>query len=158
MFVLVRALVYGTLFVGLLLLVVPAQVLSWAGVARPAGFGPVQLAGVLAGVAGAVLAMACVLTFVVQGRGTPAPFDPPRRLVTGGPYRFVRNPMYSGALLVIAGAALAYGAVALLAYGALFALGAHAFVVGYEEPALRRSFGGAYADYCRRVRRWRPRI
>ena len=102
--------------------------------------------------------MCCVLTFALLGRGTPAPFDPPRRLVIRGPYRFVRNPMYIGAGLALGGAALFYNSVWLLAYVVLFLLAAHIFVVWYEEPTLRRTFGEEYDSYCRRVRRWWPKI
>ena len=64
-----------------------------------------QVAGMVIGAAGGMVALWCVLTFAVIGRGTPAPFAPPRRLVTRGPYRFVRNPMYIGIGLILAGAA-----------------------------------------------------
>jgi protein-S-isoprenylcysteine O-methyltransferase Ste14 len=107
-------------------------------------------------VSGAILAIWCIATFIVIGRGTPAPFDPPRRLVAVGPYRLVRNPMYIGAGLALAGAALFYGSWWLLTYCAAFALVMHLFVVVYEEPTLRTSFGELYVDYCRRVRRWWP--
>ena len=103
------------------------------------------------------LALWCVLTFALVGRGTPAPFDPPRRLVVRGPYRFVRNPMYIGAAIALAGAALFYRSLPLLGYLALFLLVTHLFVCVYEEPTLRRAFGAEYEAYCRRVRRWWPR-
>jgi len=92
------------------------------------------------------------------GRGTPAPFDPPRRLVIRGPYRFVRNPMYVGAGLALAGAALFYESLPLLAYGGVFLLACHLFVLSYEEPTLKRTFGPDYEAYCHHVNRWRPRL
>lgn len=110
------------------------------------------------GVIGAGLALWCIVTFIVRGRGTPAPFDPPRQLVVAGPYRLVRNPMYIGAGLALAGAALFYRSWALLAYCAAFLLVMQLFVVGYEEPALRATFGASYARYCEQVRRWWPRL
>ncbi len=152
-----RALAYAALFTGLVLVLLPSRFV------RRAGLGPAELpllprvAGLALAVLGAALALWCVLAFALRGRGTPAPFDPPRRLVTSGPYRFVRNPMYAGAVLALAGAALALGSPALLAFAALFLLAAHAFVVGYEEPALRRAFGDEYRAYCERVARWSPR-
>jgi len=78
--------------------------------------------------------------------------------VIQGPYRFVRNPMYIGAGLTLAGAALFYGSLRLLSYAFLFLLATHLFVVSYEEPTLRRTFGEEYEAYCREVRRWCPRI
>ncbi|HSE52948.1 MAG TPA: isoprenylcysteine carboxylmethyltransferase family protein [Gemmatimonadales bacterium] len=123
---------------------------------RPATFGPIDLAGAgLAGLGGA-LALWCIGTFVVVGKGTPAPFDPPRRLVARGPYRLVRNPMYLGAGLAIWGAALVYRSLALFGYGAVFLLAMNALVVAYEEPTLERAFGEEYAAYRARVPRWLP--
>ena len=154
--VLTRAITYATLFIGVVLIYLPAQALSWAGIGRPARFGLPQLLGAIATVGGAALAVWCILSFAVIGRGTPAPFDPPRRLVVRGPYRYVRNPMYLGAGLALAGAALFYQSGVLLAYAGAFLLAMHAFVVGYEEPTLRETFGGDYESYSRRVRRWLP--
>ncbi len=99
-----------------------------------------------------------VSTFAFVGRGTPAPFAPPRRLVTRGPYRFVRNPMYIGVRLILVGAAIFYKSLPLLGYAVLFFLATHLFVVWYEEPTLRRTFGHEYEVYSRRVRRWWPRV
>ncbi|MGH7483206.1 MAG: methyltransferase family protein [Longimicrobiales bacterium] len=154
---LVRALTYASLFVGFVLVFLPARVLEWSGIARPA-IGAPQIIGGAILVLGGSLALWCVVTFALAGRGTPAPFDPPRRLVTSGPYAHVRNPMYLGAALALAGAALFYGSVALLGYMLVFLIAAHVFVVNYEEPTLRRAFGDEYRAYCRRVRRWWPRL
>ncbi|MBI4763892.1 MAG: isoprenylcysteine carboxylmethyltransferase family protein [Deltaproteobacteria bacterium] len=125
---------------------------------RPETIGVQQVIGIIVGAAGAAVALWCVFSFAFIGKGTPAPFDPPRRLVVQGPYRFVRNPMYLGAGFALAGAALFYGSWVLLGYIGLFFLATHLFVVGYEEPTLRRTFGPEYDAYCRRVSRWRPKI
>ncbi len=111
----------------------------------------------LIGAAGAALALSCILAFVFLGRGTPAPFDPPRRLVVRGPYRAVRNPMYLGAALAMTGAALYYHSIALFGYIAAFLFVTHLFVVSYQEPTLRRMFGDEYGAYCVRVGRWWPK-
>jgi protein-S-isoprenylcysteine O-methyltransferase Ste14 len=158
MFVFARAVTYASLFVGLFLVYLPARLMSWSGFARPAPFGAPQAAGMLVGAAGAGVALWCIYTFASVGRGTPAPFDPPRRLVVRGPYRFVRNPMYVGAGLALAGAALFNWSAPLLVYAVLFMLAAHLLVVWYEEPALRGTFGPDYETYCGRVGRWRPRF
>jgi protein-S-isoprenylcysteine O-methyltransferase Ste14 len=158
MFVLMRALTYAVLFIGLVLVYLPSRVLVWAGVNSPAHTGGAQSAGIALASLGAAIALWCVGAFIALGKGTPAPFDPPRRLVVGGPYRFVRNPMYWGAMLVIAGGALYYESVALAAFGGAFLLVAHLFVLVYEEPTLRRNFGPAYAAYCGRVERWWPHL
>ena|SRR5437016_196998 len=158
MFVLMRAVTYGTLFVGFLLVFLPGRVLEWSGVRRPASLGLPQGVGLAVVVLGAALALWCIVTFAFVGKGTPAPFDPPRRLVVRGPYRFVRNPMYIGAALALAGAALFYGSWPLLGYMGLFLLITHLFVRLYEEPVLHRLFGTEYEEYCRVVRRWRPSL
>lgn len=139
-----------------MLVFLPARALSWSGVVQPAAIGLPQVAGLAVGAAGAFLALWCVGTFIVVGRGTPAPFDPPRRLVVVGPYRRVRNPMYVGATLALGGATLFYGSWVLLAYCAVFVLITHLFVVVYEEPVLRSTFGGDYERYCAQVSRWWP--
>ena len=158
MFVLVRAIVYASLFIGLLLVFLPAQLVTRSGIAAPAQFGPEQGVGLLFAAAGGILAVSCILAFVFIGRGTPAPFDPPRQLVVRGPYQWVRNPMYLGAGTALLGAALYYNSLPLLAYGTGFLLAMHLFVVLYEEPVLRRTFGREYEEYCRRVGRWWPRV
>ena len=157
MFILARAATYATLFIGFFLVFLPDRILSSTGIVRPADLGLAQAAGMFLGAVGAALAIACICTFVFVGRGTPAPFDPPRRLVVRGPYRLVRNPMYLGAGLALSGAALFYQSIPLLAYAGVFLLVTHAFVVSYEEPTLRHTFGGDYEAYCRRVGRWWPK-
>jgi protein-S-isoprenylcysteine O-methyltransferase Ste14/HD superfamily phosphohydrolase YqeK len=105
---------------------------------------------------GSAIYLWCVWDFATAGRGTPAPIDPPRELVVRGLYRTVRNPMYIGVLLVIAGWLALFRAWALLAYAGFVWLTVHGFVVLVEEPGLRRRFGRAYDAYCRKVWRWRP--
>jgi protein-S-isoprenylcysteine O-methyltransferase Ste14 len=158
MFVFVRAVTYSVLFIGLVLIFVPARLLSWSGIIRPASIEVPQVAGMVIGAAGAAVALWCIFTFATIGRGTPAPFDPPRRLVIQGPYRFARNPMYIGAGLALAGAALFYGSWPLLGYTGIFFVATHLFVVWYEEPTLRRTFGPEYEAYCGQVRRWWPSV
>lgn len=157
-FTMIRALTYASIFIAVLLVFVPARLLEVSGIARPESFGVAQILGAIFVVGGSLLAVTCVLTFATIGRGTPMPLDPPRRLVVRGPYVFVRNPMYIGAVLALVGAALFFNSVGLFAYALLFFALTHVLVVTYEEPALRRTFGLEYEDYCRRVHRWRPRL
>lgn len=158
MFALMRGLTYATLFISFVLVFLPAQVLVRSGVAAPPDVGPAQILGAAAVILGLSLAISCVLAFGIVGKGTPAPFDPPRRLVVRGPYRYVRNPMYIGALVGLAGASLFYQSLALLGFTAVFALTVHLFVLFYEEPTLARLFGADYTEYRRQVRRWWPRL
>ena len=146
------------MFIAFVLLYLPARVLSWAGVGAPPSVGAAQVVALVVGTAGGALALWCVFTFAFVGRGTPAPFDPPRRLVVRGPYRYVRNPMYLGAAVALGAAALFYRSLALLAFTAGFLLVTHLFVTIYEEPTLRRMFGAEYDAYCRETKRWRPKV
>jgi len=154
LFTLVRALVYATLFIGFGLVFLPARVLAATGAVRPGVIGIWQAAGLVVGAAGAALAVTCILLFVFVGRGTQAPFDPPRRLVVRGPYRLVRNPMYLGAGVAMLGAALFYQSIPLALYVLAFFLATHLFVIAYEEPTLNRTFGPEYRAYLGSVRRW----
>ena len=113
---------------------------------RPIGF-------VLAA-AGALLAAACIATFVTRGRGTPAPFDPPREFVVSGPYRFVRNPMYVGAAALILGAGFILSSPSIAGLAFAFLLIMHLFAVLYEEPTLAAKFGASYEQYKASVSRW----
>lgn len=141
-------------------LVVPGTVAGWAPwrLAREAARadGSRWVAALVAFALGALVFAWCVWDFATFGRGTPAPLDPPKRLVVRGLYRVVRNPMFVGILLVLLGWALAYPGPRLAGYAALVALAFHLFVVLFEEPFLRRTFGAAYDDYRARVPRWRP--
>ena len=112
--------------------------------------------GLLIGVGAAALLSAFV-RFVVEGLGTPAPVAPTERLVVGGLYRHVRNPMYLAVAAVIVGQALLLGRLVLLAYAVAFAAAVWAFVRWYEEPTLARRFGADYEAYRRAVPAWLPR-
>jgi protein-S-isoprenylcysteine O-methyltransferase Ste14 len=100
----------------------------------------------------------CVVDFARRGRGTLAPWDPPRRLVVEGLYRFVRNPMYVAVLTLVLGVALAAGSRSCGLYAAALAVAFHLRVVSYEEPQLARQFPQDWSVYRGAVRRWIPRI
>ena len=119
-------------------------------------FSPAFLPGVVCVGVGAVLLVACIVEFARSGRGTLSPADPPRHLVVGGLYRYVRNPMYLSVTTIVLGEALAAQSSALGAYWAIWFLGANLFVIAYEEPTLRRRFGASYDVYTTQVGRWMP--
>lgn len=100
----------------------------------------------------------CFWDFLSKGRGTPAPIDPPKHLVVSGLYRHVRNPMYVGVLAVIFGHFVWFGYWFLLIYAAVIFAAFSTFVLLYEEPHLRKTFGIMYEEYCEQVPRWIPRI
>jgi protein-S-isoprenylcysteine O-methyltransferase Ste14 len=125
----------------------PFTIPAWA---RPLGWALV--------LTGALLCLWCIATFVARGRGTPAPFDPPREFVAAGPYRYVRNPMYIGGFGVLLGAGLVVRSPSIIGLAVLFLLLVHLLVLLYEEPALASSFGDPYLHYKSSVRRWLPRF
>jgi protein-S-isoprenylcysteine O-methyltransferase Ste14 len=124
----------------------------------PFGGAWTRWAGVALFFAGLPVFVNFLVRFVWEGHGTPAPVAPPRRLVVGGPFRFVRNPGYLGVLAMLFGQGLFLASPAVLVYAAGVAAAFHVFVVLYEEPTLRRQFGATYEEYCREVPRWLPRL
>jgi len=98
-----------------------------------------------------------IVRFVRVGCGTLSPTHPTENLVITGFYRYVRNPMYLGVLLLIAAQAALFASRSLLLYLAAVAIAFHIFVVLYEEPTLRRKYGASYIEFCHKVPRWIPR-
>jgi protein-S-isoprenylcysteine O-methyltransferase Ste14 len=122
------------------------------------GLGALRVLGGALIVAGAAAVLDSFARFALEGLGTPAPPFPPQKLVVGGLYRFVRNPMYVAAVSLILGQALLFASPPLLAYAAAAWLATHLFVRLYEEPKLTRTFGADYLAYCNAVPRWTPRL
>jgi protein-S-isoprenylcysteine O-methyltransferase Ste14 len=117
------------------------------------------LAGCVLVSAGVLLYLTCAFWgFALRGSGTPAPIDPPKRLVTEGPYRIVRNPMYWSVASVMLGEALAFRSLGLAEIACAFLAFAALFVMLFEEPILRNKFGAEYEEYCGRVPCWLPRF
>ena len=150
-----RSLLFLILAPGMVAGYIPLGMLLWGTQIETGAFS--YLAFPLWLVGGAILLWS-FWNFLREGRGTPAPIDPPKELVAVGFYRYVRNPMYVGILAMILGHFLWFGYWNLLIYAILVFLFFHAFVMYYEEPTLRRKFGAAYEEYCRRVPRWIPRL
>jgi protein-S-isoprenylcysteine O-methyltransferase Ste14 len=147
----VIVLVHGSVIVlfPYLLLCVNLQLFSGdLGVFRLLGFLPILVGGLV------VFWSVWDLTFT--GKGTPAPFDAPKKFVVTRLYRFVRNPMYLGDLLVLVGEALLFESLVLLIYALLMLCVFHLFVVLHEEPTLKRKFGEGYERYRKVVPRWIP--
>ena len=108
--------------------------------------------------AGAAVTLWCAWAFTVRGHGTPSPADPLKVLVVSGLYRYVRNPIYVGVVLVLLGHVFWHPSPPILWMPVIVAVCAHLFVTLYEEPHLQKTFGVAYQDYCRNVPRWIPRL
>ena len=154
LFAVVRAAVIAPLFVSIWTWFLP----RWFGGSH-AFAAPRPLAWIVVAL-GAAIALPCIWEFAWRGLGTPAPFDPPRRLVVSGPYRFVRNPMYVGMIVVIVGLGLVFPNVTrgMLIEAAAFWAIAALFVLAFEEPMLRSLFDGDYEQYRAAVGRWIPRV
>src|SRR6266478_6777718 len=145
-------------------LLVPGTVLGLVPFALAAGtkgqridLGTAHLMGFTLLLPGITIIIWCFIDFVRRGRGTPAPYDPPRKLVVVGLYTYVRNPQYVGVILVAVSEAILSGGIFLFGYAVFLAVGYHLFVRFYEEPTLRRMFGEEYVQYCAVVSRWLPR-
>ena len=145
-----------TIFVPGTVAVLLPRVLVEPDPAFPAVWGAPQLAALPILLAGLLIYLRCLWDFAHRGRATPLPLDAPRVLVVQGLYRYVRNPMYLGVLLVIAGQAIFFESRGFAIYGAVWFAFVHLFTMVYEEPTLRQSFGDAYDHYCRNVSRWVP--
>ncbi|MDY6916527.1 MAG: isoprenylcysteine carboxylmethyltransferase family protein [Chloroflexota bacterium] len=153
---LLGTLVFTILAPGAVTALLPWLLLN-SGLALSHQIGTARFIGALPLALGAVFYVWTAGDFVVSGHGTPAPVDPPRILVSRGLYRLVRNPMYVGVCLALAGECILFGSPVLLGYSLLVWLLFHLFVVYYEEPHLRKQFGTPYEEYCRLVPRWVPR-
>ena len=115
-----------------------------------------SLAGALFVFIGVGLCWKTVSIFTEHGEGTPAPFDPPKKLVLLGPYKFVRNPMMVGVWLVLSGEALIFGSVPLGVWFLIFFGLCLILIPFWEEPDLQNRFGESYREYMRKVPRWIP--
>jgi protein-S-isoprenylcysteine O-methyltransferase Ste14 len=105
-------------------------------------------------IAGLTIMLYCIFKFASEGKGTLSPADPTRELVVSGLYKFSRNPMYIGVMLMLIAESLFLQSRTLWIYTFCVFLGFNLFVVLHEEPRLRKDFGESYLEYCRRVRRW----
>lgn len=117
-----------------------------------------RMTGVLFLLVGFCLFAWCVALFARVGKGTLAPWDPTRRLVAVGPYRYARNPMISGVAAMLAGEALYFGSLLLAGWLAVFVTVNHVYFILSEEPGLARRFGESYNSYKASVPRWLPRM
>jgi len=126
--------------------------------------GPQIGTGILAYIAfplwvfGGIILLWSFWNFLAQGRGTPAPTDPPKELVAAGFYRYVRNPMYVGVLAANLGHFLWFGYWSLLIYIIVVFIAFNTFVTYYEEPTLKKKFGTAYEENLQNVPRWIPKF
>ena len=152
----VKSLLQAVVFQGLIAVALPYLASRWfdALVLAPA----VRAGGVLLIAGGLALSLWCIVLFVRVGEGTQSPRQPPKHLVTVGPYGVVRNPMLVGVNLVLVGEAVAFGSPGIAVYAAAFFAVTNVLMLTVEEPSLRRRFGEEYDSYRARVPRWVPRL
>lgn len=136
---------------------IPWLLTGWHGREPPLPLA-LRIAGLVLLIVGGAVLLSAFVRFVLEGRGTPAPVAPTQRLVVGGLYRYVRNPMYLAVAMTILGQALLLGRLDLIVYATLFLAVTAAFARRYEEPTLREQFGAEYEAYRRAVPGWRPRL
>jgi protein-S-isoprenylcysteine O-methyltransferase Ste14 len=151
------SLVFLALVPGVVAGVIPWLLTGWRVEEPLPHWLPLRVAGLVLVTAGVIVLVEAFVRFVAEGSGTPAPISPTERLVVGGFYRYVRNPMYLAVGATIVGQALLLGQPVLLLYAAGYSVAVAAFVRWYEEPTLRGRFGEGYERYRRAVPRWRPR-
>jgi protein-S-isoprenylcysteine O-methyltransferase Ste14 len=146
---LLRAVVAFLALPGTVAFIVPLWITT-SGASRPA-FNPVILPVLGAGV---FLLLWCVRDFYVAGRGTLAPWSPPKHLVIVGPYRFSRNPMYIAVILILSGWAIGFSSFVLALYAVAVVILFHLRIIFHEEPWLEREFGAEWVQYRTDVPRW----
>jgi protein-S-isoprenylcysteine O-methyltransferase Ste14 len=112
----------------------------------------------LAAIIGLALSGWAAALFVKLGQGTPAPWDPPKRLVIRGPYRHVRNPMITGALLMLLAEAILFQSLPIATWMTVFFIGNAIYFPLIEERGLEKKFGDEYRNYKANVPRWLPRL
>jgi protein-S-isoprenylcysteine O-methyltransferase Ste14 len=160
--VFLKANMYAVLVIGLFLVLLPWAVIGlfgWHPLSSLLNSGQtLRAVGLVIGLIGGCLSYTCMTTFVMKGRGTAFPTDPPKTFVILGPYRYVRNPMYIGNLILAVGVGLLVDSATYLVYTAVLAVVTHLYIVLSEEPKLRRRFGREYADYQKATNRWIPRF
>jgi protein-S-isoprenylcysteine O-methyltransferase Ste14 len=116
-----------------------------------------HIAGIVVFICGFALFAWCVSLFASVGQGTLAPWDPTRRLVAVGPYRYMRNPMISGVVAMLAGEGISLGSRVIAIWVATFIAINQVYFMFFEEPGLERRFGATYREYKSAVPRWVPR-
>jgi protein-S-isoprenylcysteine O-methyltransferase Ste14 len=157
-----RAIIGSAVFLviapGIIALLIPWLICRWQLNPPLLGFSGFRVIGALCILCGFPILLDSFARFAGEGFGTPAPIAPTERLVISGMYRHVRNPMYIGVTLIVFGQGLFFGSGAVLIFGVAVWGAAALFVLWYEEPQLRKTFGEEYEKFHANVPRWIPRI
>ena len=154
----IKTLIFTIVVPGSITIAIPYFLLSSRLRRYSLEIGAPRFLGIVLIALGAVFYLWCAWDFAIAGKGTPAPLDPPKLLVRRGLYRLTRNPIYLGVLLLLIGETILFESLTLLVYALVLWMVFHLFVISYEEPTLKRQFGGAYDEYCSAVPRWVPSL
>jgi protein-S-isoprenylcysteine O-methyltransferase Ste14 len=155
MSLILRNLFFTLIHPGLVIGLIPYWILGNKAVKSfPKPLYPYQYLGILLFIIGLIVLFDCIIRFLVEGRGTLSPIDPTKRLVITGLYKYSRNPMYLGVMMILIGEAIFFQSGNLWIYLVLIFIIFNLFIMLVEEPRLRRDFGEDYYQYCRKVRRW----
>ena len=154
----IKTLLWSIFVAGTVLIIVPYLLLSSRFDSFRVSLSYFRFFGLIPILIGVMLYVWCAWYFTFIGKGTPAPFDPPKELVINGAYQYVRNPIYVFVALTLTGEAILFETTILVVYATLAVIVFSLWVVLYEEPSLKRRFGESYERYCERVSRWFPRF
>jgi protein-S-isoprenylcysteine O-methyltransferase Ste14 len=149
-----KSLLVSTLFTILVFVLIPRLLFINSIDFYPFSLGVFKYLGILFVLTGIFLAIKSINIFAKKGEGTPAPIDPPKKFVGRGVYKLNRNPMYTGAFLILLGEALLFESAILIIYFLVFIILVNYYVLAFEEPQLKKRFGKSYRDYLERVPRW----
>ena len=153
LFHVVSTLIFVVLMGGAVMVLIPIRVVS-SSYRLTVEIGLLRYFGVLPGLIGIIILFWCLWEFLLKGKGTPAPYQPPKKLVVSGLYRFTRNPMYVGVICVLLGESFLFESALLFIYAGVMFLIFHIWIIITEEPYLRSTFGESYKRYCESVPRW----
>ena len=152
----VKTLLWSVFVPGTLTTLVPYLILRSSAEGFSLNLSVFRYVGIIPILSGALIYFWCAWDFTFVGKGTPAPFDAPKKVVATDAYQFTRNPMYVACVSVLIGEAIFFESAALLIYALVLFLIFHIWILIYEEPTLRKNFGASYEEYCREVSRWLP--
>lgn len=150
---LLRNLVFTVLQPGLVAVVIPYYILG-GEINLETPWQTHTYGGIIVFAIGLIVMLRCIIQFAFEGKGTLSPIDPTKRLVVRGLYRYSRNPMYVGVMMILIGEAIVTQSATLWIYLAIIFLAFNLFIMLHEEPRLRKVFGEEYLLYCEKVRRW----
>jgi protein-S-isoprenylcysteine O-methyltransferase Ste14 len=154
----VKTIIGSTIVIGIACVLIPYFILQGGEISATELNSVFQYVAIPVGILGLLMVTWVAASFVRTGKGTPIPIEPPKHLVIQGLFRYLRNPMYAGALLILLADLLYFPSLWLLIYTAVLWTILHIFVVFIEEPQLKRRFGAEYEQYIESVPRWIPHL